>query len=353
MRFSVLSRHLPDPEGSAAGRILAATCEGLLQEGHEVAVCSWGPDAPTFTLPSWCEWRRVDAPTGAFRKVRTLLRPRGDALRAGWTPDSNAIAVADDPLSFAGVDGHPRSVVTLHYLTKLDSVAVGRRTASNVQDIRAEARAAKRARAVLAYSLRLVDVLPPGATFVPIAYPIPAEPLPFVEAPVAAVLADWRWRPNRVALNWLLEQWPRVRERISSAELLLAGRGLDGIASSGGVSVLGFVPSSRDVLARAAALAFPVPPSSGPKVKVLEAVASGLPVVTTPVGVEGLVLGENAGAVVTDRDRFAEDLAALLADPERRRRLGAEGRRAALESHAPRAAARTRVAAIERALGRS
>ncbi|MEX2093698.1 MAG: glycosyltransferase family 4 protein, partial [Pirellulales bacterium] len=167
--------------------------------------------------------------------------------------------------------------------------------------------------------------------------------------PVAAVLADWRWPPNRIALRWLLEEWPAVRGRIPSAELLLAGRGLEGMTSSDGVKVLGFVGRSSDVLAQAAAVAFPAPATSGPKVKILEALACGLPVVTTTAGVEGLVLPGGAGAVVAGRGRFAGELASLLTDPERRRSMALQGRDAVLAAHAPRPAARARTAVIDQA----
>lgn len=349
MRFSILSRQFPLPEGSAPGRILFALCEGLIAEGHEVAVCSWGPDPPAIELPSWCEWARVDPATGVDGKLHALVRPRADVLRARWDAAPNSIAVADDHLSWPGVEARPRSVLTLHYLTKLDASALRRRALKDLQDRRAQSRAARRARVVLAYSQRLVEVLPCPATFVPIAYPVPPEPLPFVESPVAALLADWRWPPNWMALRWLLEDWPTVRSRIPTAELLLAGRGLEGIGPSDGVRVLGVVPRSSDVLARAAVLAFPVPPTSGPKVKVLESLAYGLPVVTTRAGVEGLVLPEGTGAVVVNRGRFAEELASLLSDPERRRTMGREGRAAVLAAHAPRPAARVRAKVIEAA----
>jgi glycosyltransferase involved in cell wall biosynthesis len=84
---------------------------------------------------------------------------------------------------------------------------------------------------------------------------------------------------------------------------------------------------------------------------VLEALAHGVPVVTTPAGVEGLCLAEDEGAVVVDGGGFAQALAKLLADPDERRRLGATGRAAMVAHHAPVPAARARVAALRDALG--
>jgi glycosyltransferase involved in cell wall biosynthesis len=274
--------------------------------------------------------------------MRALLRPRFDVARAAWRPPEDAVPLADDPLSFAAVARQPRSVVTLHYQTSLDARALGRFALRDVQDLRAEAYAAKKARLVLAYSERIASRV--GGTFVPIAYPFPERPLQPSADPVAAMVADWRWPPNQVALGDLLAAFDQVRDRSPTARLLLAGRGLDQVGPLAGVKVLGEVASVSEVLSMAALVAFPCPPTSGPKVKVLEALSHGIPVVTTAAGIEGVV-GASRGAVVTTTTRFADDLGALLADPERRAALGRAGRGAVLEAHAPRPAARARIEA--------
>jgi glycosyltransferase involved in cell wall biosynthesis len=348
VRLVVLSRHVPDPDGTAAGRALHALVEGLLAEGHEVSVCSWGPEEPDAPLPPWCVWRRVDPDPGLGGHLRALLRPRADVLRAGWEPEDDAVAVADDPLSFAAVARASRNAVTFHYLTRLDVAALRRIALRDLQDLRAERRAARRARVVLAYSERVAARLP-GARAVPIACPVPPEPLPPVEDPVAALLADFRWPPNRASLGRLLACWPEVRARLPAARLLLAGPGLEAVGPGDGVTALGSVRRSVEVLGRAALVAFPAPASSGPKVKVIEALAHGVPVVTTPAGVEGTAAG--GGAVVAAPHGFAAALADLLADPARRARLGAAGRAAVAAVHAPIPAARARVAALRAGLG--
>jgi glycosyltransferase involved in cell wall biosynthesis len=201
---------------------------------------------------------------------------------------------------------------------------------------------------VLAYSPRVAATV--RGTFVPAAYPVPAEPLRPVEEPVAAIVSDWRWPPNALSLAWLLEAWREVRARVKHARLLLAGWGLQSVGASEGVEVVGAPRASIDVLARAAVMPFPCPDSSGPKVKVMEAMALGLPVVTTPPGVEGLVLPDGAGPVVATRAGFAAALAALLSDPEHRATLGPRGRQALSVAHSPIPAARERLSVVSRAL---
>jgi hypothetical protein len=344
MHFSIVTDHLPEPEGSATGRALLALCEGLLGDGHGVDVWSWRVTPPTGELPSWCTWRPLQHGSRLGGHLRALHDPRGEAGRQAWAPAEGAVALADTPVSFSAVARFPHSAVTFHYLTRLDRGAVGGWSPSDVQDVRNERRAVRRAAGVHALSARVARSLGPRAVAVPIGYPLPAEPVPAVTAPVATMIADWDWPPNRAALATTLAAWPAVRARVPGAELLIAGRGTSSIGTLAGVTVLGPVARVVDVLSRTGVLAFPCPPSSGPKVKVLEALAHGVPVLTTSYGVEGLEVGPDDVAVTT-ADAYAADLAALLADPERRAGLAEAGRAAAVAGHAPAVAARARVAA--------
>lgn len=348
MRLSILSAHLPEVEGSAAGRALLALVEGLLHEGHEVDVVSWRPRAPAGDLPTWCEWRPLGGEPRLVTKARALLRPRSDAGRLGWAPAPGARPVADDPLSFPAVGRHAGSVLTLHYLTALDDAALDRRSARSVQDRRAERRAARTAATVLAYSPRVGAGCRAPAVTVPIAYRPPPDPVAPVDEPVAALLADGAWEPNRVAIDRLVRAWPDVRRRVPAARLLLAGRNLGGVGAVAGVEVLGEVARAGDVLGRAGVVAFPCPATSGPKVKVLEALAHGVAVVTTAAGMEGIGPpgAPLQGAVVTGADDLAPTLAGVLLDPGRRAELGAAGRSLVTAVHAPVPAARARVEAL-------
>lgn len=350
MKLRIVSRHSPRPEGTPTGRVFHALGEGLLAEGHDVEAVTWAADQPHHDLPPWCTWRALPAEPRWRTRARALARPRHDVARIGWPIDDDAVALAEDPLSFAAVAGSARAAVTFHYLTRVDATVLGRTSARDVQDRRHERATARVAPGLFAFSDRVAGLLGDRARVVPIAYPVPAEALPFVEEPVALLLANWTWPPNIAALATLLAEWPHVRALVPDARLLLAGWGSDGLPvhDVAGVDLAGPVERAADALARAAVLAFPCPPTSGPKVKVMEALSHGVPVVTTAAGAEGLVLGGGEGAVVADGD-FAESLAKTLADPDQRRRLSATGRAAMLAHHAPRPAARARVAAFEAA----
>ncbi len=360
MKVEVVTPSLPGPQSTASGRELFAWVEGARSLGHEVEVWSWdggmlrGRDLSW--LPSWCRYEPFDRPQRPMwqEHARSLARPRWGLAEAGWEPRPGFLAWADHPSSFPAVAHLPVSVVEFHYSSLLDSLAARRHIwkPATVQNVRAEMRAARMSTVSVAYSQRVARALLGRPRYVPPAYEVPEEALPLTEEPVAALLADWAWPPNQQAARALLSAWPVVRAAVPSARLLLAGRKpeLLEVGSVAGVSVLGEVASSLDVLSQASVLAFPCPPSSGPKIKVLEALAIGLPVVTTPAGVEGLCLAPG-DAAVADEAGFAGALAEVLASPERRSAMAAAGRASLATHHSPVVSAHVRLSLVSEALG--
>jgi glycosyltransferase involved in cell wall biosynthesis len=134
--------------------------------------------------------------------------------------------------------------------------------------------------------------------------------------------------------------WPLVRARVPGARLLVAGRGTDRLGLDGpGVETVGEVESAAAFLQSLSILLFPQRRGSGMKVKTLEALASGVPVVTTAAGAEGIA--PNDGIVVAaDPAVLADQAAGLLADAEERHRRGAAAREAFAGGFAPEPATR-------------
>ncbi len=139
---------------------------------------------------------------------------------------------------------------------------------------------------------------------------------------------------NTDAAEFMLREiFPRVRAQASDSLLdvvgvkpppsVLAFHGRDG------VNVTGAVDDVRPWVENAAASLCPVRIAGGVQTKILESLALGVPVVTSPEGFEGLgARGPEDGVVVaSDPTEFARESVALLRDPARRRELGANGAR--------------------------
>jgi hypothetical protein len=345
MKFAVVTYHLPHPDGSATGRHVFAVWEAIRSMGHEVEAWCWGDPPPSLAPPAWVRCERYHDPGGWRRLPTTIRRPRSGLAEVRWTPPGDAIAWAEEPESFAAVDGvAARTGVTVYHSSLLDAVALRQPRPAVVQSMRAERRAVRRASMAIAFSPRVARTV--GVPdLLPVTLPVPAEPLPTVSEPTAVMIADWSWPPNAVALRRLVRAWPQVRARVAGASLLLAGRGMVDPPVAPGVEVIGAVEHSRDALARAAVFAFPCPPTSGPKMKVLDALAHGVPVVTTESGVEGL-RGVEGVVEVASNTEFAARLADVLTDPQRRAVMAEGGRQAVLDRHTPQQAAEARLALV-------
>jgi glycosyltransferase involved in cell wall biosynthesis len=113
------------------------------------------------------------------------------------------------------------------------------------------------------------------------------------EAPTIGLIGSMNWGPTRMACARLLTViWPLVKKRMPGLRLLIAGWGArEAFAdhlSERDVTILEDVPEVETCFRKLSLLVFPLPLGSGIKVKVLEAMAYGVPVVTTDEGIRGI-----------------------------------------------------------------
>jgi len=172
--------------------------------------------------------------------------------------------------------------------------------------------------------------------------PTVADPSLEEEGTIAFV-GTYTHAPNVDAARWLaLEVMPRLRACSAGARLELYGtdpRGALADLARDDVRVHGWVPSIEPVLARVAVIAAPVRVGGGQRMKVLQAMAMAKAIVTTPRGADGIVCDDNAPplAIADSAESVAARIAELLADPARRRALGARARATAEAHHDARA----------------
>jgi polysaccharide biosynthesis protein PslH len=138
--------------------------------------------------------------------------------------------------------------------------------------------------------------------------------------------------PNRQGIVWFADEvWPRVRERVPGALLDVVGRdpprSVQALGERDGITVTGFVPSMARYFARATAVVAPILTGAGIRVKIIEALAAGRAVASTPLGMEGLALEPGRHLLVgDDAIELADAVLRLLRDGDLRARLEAEGR---------------------------
>jgi GT2 family glycosyltransferase/glycosyltransferase involved in cell wall biosynthesis len=135
-------------------------------------------------------------------------------------------------------------------------------------------------------------------------------------------LGSWRHDPNRIALDWFIRHvMPIVLASEPGARLLVVGSDpppehtyADYAAH---MEMAGFVEDVREPLAQCAVFVCPILSGSGVRVKLLEAFAAGIPVVSTRVGAEGLAVNDGEFCALADEPaEFAARVLALLRDPE-------------------------------------
>ena len=142
---------------------------------------------------------------------------------------------------------------------------------------------------------------------------------------LAFFVGDLSWPPNAEGVRWFArEVWPRIRRQRPAAHAEIVGRSappdLERL-SSAGFALVGEGADTRPFWQRAAVAVVPLLAGGGTRLKILEAAACGVPVVSTSVGAEGLDLESGTEILLRDdAEGFASAVAGLLADPEAARR---------------------------------
>jgi glycosyltransferase involved in cell wall biosynthesis len=135
--------------------------------------------------------------------------------------------------------------------------------------------------------------------------------------PVAIFLANFAYTPNRNALAFLLgEVFPRTWTQLPDARLVLVGGGLEESPSEDPrVRACGFVEDLAGVYAQARCAVVPLLQGGGSPLKLVEALAYGLPVVATPRAIAGLEVQDGVNCLVAEGPQaFADTLVQVLRD---------------------------------------
>jgi glycosyltransferase involved in cell wall biosynthesis len=163
------------------------------------------------------------------------------------------------------------------------------------------------------------------------------------------------WPPNIDGMKWFVDAvYPQIRAARPDAELDIVGArppqeltALNGNAHN--INVTGYVADPQPYLEQAGVFIVPLRAGGGMRVKILEALARGLPLVTTTLGCEGIAVEHSRHVLIADTpEEFANACLRLLNDRVLAAELGRNGRRLVEEVYDYRAACRPLEALYQR-----
>lgn len=136
------------------------------------------------------------------------------------------------------------------------------------------------------------------------------------------------WAPNQEGLIWFFNLcWPVIHERHPEMKFYLAGRNapdwFEKLIRKDGVVYLGEINDAYDFINSKAIMIVPLFSGSGMRIKIIEGMALGKPIVTTDIGTEGIPTenGKNI-LIANDVDQFVDAIDQLISDRELANRIG-------------------------------
>ena len=145
--------------------------------------------------------------------------------------------------------------------------------------------------------------------------------------PVLLFVGNFSWLQNREAVGFLIEKiWPGVKDKIQNAKLLIVGRnpsdGIRSLVRKFKVQLESKVDDIREAYSKSDVMIAPIFGPGGTRYKILEAMASSLPVVTTEMGAEGLpVKHQEHILIANDQDMLIDQTIKLLKNEKLRNKI--------------------------------
>lgn len=363
MKILMVAPACPAPFGDTAARWFDVLIRQLVGRGHDVNLLCVTEEPESRVCESRdrlaavaghgrlaASFHRMQTTRHAWhRKLASARRPFSEMAQADGVRSAldRAIAAGYDVLHVEQLwggwlsEGQPRSVLNVHHLEvidrELDTPASWTERKALWQMRRATAAILARATNVRFFTSRLSARargynLGARHWVLPFALdPACYDAVPPCGAPVVGMIGSMQWPPSRGAAERLITSiWPRVRTAVPAAKLMVGGwhadRYLAAHAATPGLELRPNVAHPREFFSDIAVMAYAPLRGSGMKVKVMESMSFGVPVVTTTEGVEGLEVEAGVHAHVADDDEtIADAIVALLRD----RAAALEMRRAA------------------------
>ena len=152
------------------------------------------------------------------------------------------------------------------------------------------------------------------------------------ERPVAVFVGDQTYRPNRQAADWLASKIaPAVWRTLPEAEFVVVGKGYrpsGTVNGAGAFRYTGYVSDVTSMVAASKVVLAPLLAGGGMKLKVLEGMAAGRPVVATSIGAAGIDAEGDRELMIADGvEAYSQALISVLSSTARAREIGHAARR--------------------------
>lgn len=369
MRVAVITPYLPWPADTGGKLRSYYLIRGLAQEAEVdlYTVCYGAPPAVdalaafcrcvdvTQLTPPPVRWRQLQALTQRLPRSVTYFRTQESmtTMRQKLTGAydflvADEIAMAPYVLDLPGHDATPK-VVMRQKIDYLHYTEVAERRPWNVDKLLDWQEARRLQRFEYATMPRFdgavvcsqgdatiaaqqgpqlaVDIIVNGADieyFTPMRQPDPD--------PTLLLIGTMHYYPNIDAvLHFFATMHGALLRAIPNLKILIVGHlpppEIQALGALPGVTVTGSVPDVRPYMARSWLLAVPLRLGGGTRLKIVEAMASGLPVVSTTVGAQGLDATDGEQLLIADEPaHFVQQTIRLLNDAALRERLAVQGR---------------------------
>jgi polysaccharide biosynthesis protein PslH len=369
LRIVLVLHEPPLPFGGAAARWFFVLVTELVERGHSVIVLapySRAEDiAATTTLfpPPKFDVRLFQsaADGGIAGKVASAISPYsftfGPELRRELYREmargADVLHLETTWAGYVGLAWSRRAVLNLHFLYGIDwSEERGGTLKTRLlraTSLIAERRLLRRYGRIATLTQRLTDrvrQVNPSAEVTTTPMALDLSLYPFVSPKqsgrlTVGMIGSFNWTPTFGAgVRLITRLWPEIRRRMPAARLLMVGRrarqALVRYVTVDGLTLIEDVPDAVPYFRELDVLLYAPPVGSGMKVKVMEAMALGTPVVSNSDGVEGLAVTDRREVRVADDDAgLIEATVELLRDPELRRSQADHARRLLERDHTP------------------
>ena len=328
MKVIVVTPAAPHPFGDTAARWFYVLITELLARGHEVVAlaATEEPDERVSEAKQWlskrglmkhvgqltlhCHRLQVDS-VALRRKWQNLVRPCSEMLQDSILTGllQRELAKGYDVLHLEQMStgwlglGVPRALLNVHFFDVIDWAAKENMGLGEHKALWQ----ARRAACHLLHGIHHVRLLTPRLKemaesinpkghywVVPLALDTALYDMhPPAQVPVVGLIGSMHWGPSRSAAVRLITRiWPLVKRGFPQAKLLIAGwnaaKYLQKYSSGQDFELAENLAHPSDFFSKAAVMVYAPSRGSGMKVKVMESMAYGVPVVTTWEGVEGI-----------------------------------------------------------------